>query len=237
MIRAVNSEHIQILDYELLVFIPSYPQALRLLYILGALLQVSSVKQIKDLFIVNLQERARNCNVSFSFLLFSLPKGLSNWSYCNSVIQIFADDGSSSSLIHLCLLILVTLHSIGFTRACLPIGKDGCMKAIQYLPNERLDLKLVEHFLLRVVRIYDLIKFKSLAHLFRWVFAWILIHAKKIMKIHLFELERYAKLFGPQNTACLMKVSADSLEQTYLIWFVIEFASTSYYRCPASISL
>ena len=83
---------------------------------------------------------------------------------CDSVLHPFLYHGLPRPLIHLGLLILVTLHSVCLARPGLSVGKDGRMETIHDLSYESLDLKLVEDFLLTVLRIDDLVEFESFPH-------------------------------------------------------------------------
>ena len=81
-----------------------------------------------------------------------------------SVLHALLYDGLPRPLIHLGLLILVTLHSVCLARPSLSVGEDSRMETVHDLSYEPLDLKLVEDFLLTVLRINDLVEFKSFPH-------------------------------------------------------------------------
>lgn len=100
------------------------------------------------------------------FLLISLGlfEQLSDSPKRYSVLHALLYDGLSRPLVHLGLLILVTLHSVCLARSGLSVGEDGCMETVHDLSDESLDLKLVEDFLLTVLRINDLVEFESFPH-------------------------------------------------------------------------
>ena len=90
----------------------------------------------------NLSYRSKRYSVFHSLLYHSLP----------------------CSLIHLCFFVFVTLHSVCLPGASLSVGEDGGMETVHNLSNESLNLELVEHLLLTILRIDDLVKFEGLPH-------------------------------------------------------------------------
>ena len=100
------------------------------------------------------------------FLLISLGlfEQLSDRPQRYPVLHALLYHGLPRPLIHLGLLILVTLHSVCLAGPGLSVGKDGRVETVHDLSYESLDLKLVEDFLLTVLRIDDLVEFESFPH-------------------------------------------------------------------------
>ncbi len=100
------------------------------------------------------------------FLLISLGlfEQLSDRPQRYPVLHALLNHGLPRPLIHLCLLILVTLHSVCLAGPCLPVGEYGRMETVHDLSDESLDLQLVEDFLLTVLRIDNLVEFESFPH-------------------------------------------------------------------------
>ena len=107
-----------------------------------------------------------------------LSEYFSNSSQRYSVLHAFLYYCFSSSLVQLSFLIFVTLHSVGLSRTSLSVSKDGSMEPIHNLPNESLDLELVENLLLTVLRIDDLVKLESFPHYLRRVLLRVLFHTR-----------------------------------------------------------
>ena len=107
-----------------------------------------------------------------------LLEHLSNRTKGYSVFHALLNHSLSSSLINLSFLVFVTLHSVGLSRTSLSVSKDGSMEPIHNLPNESLDLELVENLLLTVLRIDDLVKLESFPHYLRRVLLRVLFHTR-----------------------------------------------------------
>lgn len=98
----------------------------------------------------------------FLFEFFRLPEKFSNTSDSNTVFHSLLDDSLASPFINFSLLILVTLHSICFAGASLPISEYGSMKPIHDLPNKPLYLQLLKDLCLTVLLVYYFVKSEGL---------------------------------------------------------------------------
>jgi hypothetical protein len=54
MIRGIAFKHVEVLNYELLILVPPYPKPLLLVVVAETLLNLTSVKQVKNFLIVDL---------------------------------------------------------------------------------------------------------------------------------------------------------------------------------------
>ena len=136
MLCVVATELKQVFDYELLILAPSdfKPSFLQLLG--GRPFDRICVKQVKHFFVVDLKKRAVNLN-RLCFALLSLLEYFSDCSYSQpDVTKSRINVDFTRALIALGLLVLVSLHSVGFSRASLAICEDSCVVAFNDFINE-----------------------------------------------------------------------------------------------------
>jgi hypothetical protein len=136
MLCVVAAELKQVFDYELLILAPSDFQPSFLQLLGGRPFDRICVKQVKHFFVVDLKKRAVNLN-RLCFALLSLFKYFSNCSHSQSdVTKSCINVDFTRALIALGLLVLVSLHSVGFSRASLAIREDSCVVAFNDFINE-----------------------------------------------------------------------------------------------------
>ena len=133
-------KNVKVLNDELVLLCPSDPQASLSLDRIAPLAHTTDdlwIEQVKDLFIVNLQEADKDTVVAcwLSLLhLFNPLVQLIDASLCDSTVTVArvidAARGAHTSTAH-----VTTFHSVGLARTCLTICENCTMVALKF--NER----------------------------------------------------------------------------------------------------
>lgn len=140
MLCVVAAELKQIFDGKLIALSPPYFEPSLLQLLCGGPFYCLRVEQVKYFFVVNLEEGAVNLNC-LCFALLGLFEYFSDCSHSQpNVTESCIRIHFSCTFVALCLLVLVSFHSVCFSWASLAICEDSCMVSLDYLIDEALYL-------------------------------------------------------------------------------------------------